>query len=523
MSTPLTRRDLIKKAALLGAAAISFPALETTAASESPRTSANSQKKVIVIGAGLAGLSCAYELAKRGHKVLVLEARDRVGGRIETIREPLSNKLHAEAGAYWLNDKHTVAMGYIKELGLESSLDEIELEKQYLLCHIRNKRVEAHLAPSDLWPEELNLSPQEKRMGLGGVLGSIFCDREFIGDPTESSWPPDSVRDRYGKMHFLEFLRSPHRVRIPTTNEFVPYTPTEGAIELIRPWFAWWDDLDKLSALAMIRYGAIGQRLCEDRAHPARWFTTKEGMDRFPQEFAKRVVQRGGTIRKDARVISIKGTTAEVTVQYTLASGKTVDVTGAYAVCTVPTTTLKKIVIHPPISEAKRKATQELRYASVSRAYLQIKGRVTDMKNSAGYTDLPIGNLLDMSFHHEQGPGKLLQGFMIGNQARQFSRMNAQDKQAFTLAQMRKIFPELKENDVDRFTYKCWDEDPWALGAYPLLAPDHFFLVKHLAQPEGRIHFSGEHTSEYTAWMEGALRSGHRAAREIDPSIPMNI
>jgi monoamine oxidase len=480
---------------------------------------ARSPRKVIVVGAGLAGLSSAYELVRQGHTVSVLEARDRLGGRIETLRRPFPEGVFAEAGAYWLNDKHTIAMGYIEELGLKSSLREVPLEKNYLLYHIRGRRVEAHLGPMDVWPSELKLSSRESAIGLGAILGSLFCDKDLVGDPLNPQWPPSRVKKCYEKMNFLEFLRSMHRIRVPSTNERIPYIPSEGAIELIRPWFAWWDDMDKLSALAMIRYGIVGQRLCEERSQPSRWFTSNGGMDAFPNKFAETLTELGVTIQTNAPVMDITQTKKGATVTFRSLSGDRHEV-GDFVICAVPATTLANINITPPLSESKQRALRTLSYASVARAYVHIHPGITDLQNGAGYTDRPIGNLLDMSFGRPDGPGTLIQGFMIGSQAKMFASMTSEDKKGFVWSQLLDLFPQLKESRLESFAEKCWDNDPWALGAYPLPTPHSFSLLAEIAKPEGRLHFAGEHTSIFSAWMEGALQSGCRAAIEIDSRIP---
>src|SRR5689334_8449488 len=85
-------------------------------------------QNIAVVGAGLACLSCAYDLARRGHKVTIFEARNRLGGRIETVRQPFTDSFFVEAGAYWLNDRHTVAWNFIEELGLKQEFLEVPLD-----------------------------------------------------------------------------------------------------------------------------------------------------------------------------------------------------------------------------------------------------------------------------------------------------------------------------------------------------------------------------------------------------------
>src|SRR5215203_958979 len=107
----LTRRDLLKHAAL------TLPALAVLPA---PSLAAR-PKKVIVIGAGLAGLSAAYELVQLGHDVTVLEARTRPGGRVHTLRSPFADGLYAEAGAISYSDSFRHMARYVKAFGLTAA------------------------------------------------------------------------------------------------------------------------------------------------------------------------------------------------------------------------------------------------------------------------------------------------------------------------------------------------------------------------------------------------------------------
>jgi monoamine oxidase len=87
---------------------------------------------------------------------------------------------------------------------------------------------------------------------------------------------------------------------------------------------------------------------------------------------------------------------------------------------------------------------------------------------------------------------------------------------ASPLDRCEKIFPGLRENFEGGASF-CWDEDEWARGAYSILKPREMFsLLPHVARPEGRVHFAGEHASAWPGWMQGALESGNRAAKEIN-------
>lgn len=108
----ITRRQFLRRSALAVAGAGLSSGTATAVVLSGPA------KKVLILGAGLAGLVAAYELSKLGHHVTILEARTRPGGRVHTLREPFSDGLYAEAGAARIPDEHELTLKYVKEFDL---------------------------------------------------------------------------------------------------------------------------------------------------------------------------------------------------------------------------------------------------------------------------------------------------------------------------------------------------------------------------------------------------------------------
>ena len=106
----LNRRSFISRSslALAGAALTRLPIITASVA----------PKKIIIIGAGMAGLSAGYELTQLGHDVTILEARGRPGGRVHTLREPFDDGLYAEAGAARIPEDHNLTLKYVKLFNL---------------------------------------------------------------------------------------------------------------------------------------------------------------------------------------------------------------------------------------------------------------------------------------------------------------------------------------------------------------------------------------------------------------------
>jgi phytoene dehydrogenase-like protein len=103
-----TRRQVVERLAWAAAAAAVGRPLVPLA------TSGGARKRVIVVGAGLAGLCAAHELVALGHDVTVLEAQDRPGGRVHTLRTPFSDGLYAEAGASRIPTSHDLTLAYAR-------------------------------------------------------------------------------------------------------------------------------------------------------------------------------------------------------------------------------------------------------------------------------------------------------------------------------------------------------------------------------------------------------------------------
>jgi monoamine oxidase len=481
---------LTKSALAFAALHASWP--KTRALVEKPEN-ARAQKRVVILGAGLAGLSAAYQLTRSGHDVTILEARSRAGGRVHTLHEPFADGLHAEAGAMFIPESHDLTMQYVRLFRLP--LIPIPAGKRQPAYYLRGKRINPNQAGRVNWP--LDLSPEEKRLGLGGMTEKYVMPavRE-MGNAEALNWPPEALK-KYDRMTYAEFLRS--------------QGASNDAVRLLRLNDAdlTGDGVDRVSALMVLREAALN-------LNSGQLYTIRGGTDLLPQALAARLESK---IRYGSPVVRIEHDTRGVRVTYAQA-GAHEAIAAEYLICTLPFSILKEVEVSPAFSSAKQRAIRELPYTSAARVYLQSRTEfwAGEGLGISAYTDLPVMAIVNSTLN-QRGTRGILDSYMTGEQSRRVTQMKETERLMFTLREVEKVYPAIRKN-FEGGTSVCWDEDRWARGAYAWFEPGQMSeLLPHIARVEGRIHFAGEHASSWPGWMQGAFQSGHRAAREINDAL----
>ena len=481
----MRRRDFLRQGLAAAAGAV-----VVGAQSPSERLARRGEpKKVIVVGAGLAGLSAAYELTEAGHDVTVLEARTRPGGRVLTLREPFSDGLYAEAGAMFFPDTHAYTLSYAKEFGLQ--LDLFRRPSEWQLAYMRGRRVKYKHGEPVAWPYEL--TDEERELGRPRMWAkfrppSIFDE---LGDPAAPGWV---VPKKYDEVSFAELLR-----RNGASREAVAF--------LTHGWGALWGEgFESVSALAVLRdtWHQLGS---EER------YRIRGGNDLLPKALAARLAE---SIRYGTEVTRVEQDAGGVRLRARRA-GEAETHAADYLVCAVPFSVLRRIEVSPPFSEGKRRAITELPYFSAARVSLQTRRKFWEDEGLSGFasTDLAFGEVFDMTAN-QAGRRGILQAYAGGQEARRIQALGEAERMRFVLGEMEKVFPGAREN-FEGGASKCWDEDPFARGASSWYRPGQMSeLWPHVATPEGRVHFAGDHTSAWIRWTNGAFQSGQRAAKEIN-------
>ena len=478
----LNRRTFIRRA-VAGAAGVAAgaPYLQAQVSSRA--------QKILVIGAGMAGLSAAFELVAQGHDVTVLEARARPGGRVFTMRETFADGLYADAGAMQVYDSHRRAQKYIAQFSLE--LDPIRSAAPGSLIYLMNRRIETAPNKPIAWPFPLNAD--EKDLDSRGLYARYVVP--LLKDVHEAD-TAGTLLQKFGehdRVTFSEYLgaRGASENAIAILNAGLPIGLGDGG--------------DHHSALNLLREAAYRQVRTQS-------FTIRGGTDRLPKALASRLAER---IRYGTPVLRIEQDASGVRA---IASDR--GSTGVFAadrmIVAVPFAVLRGVTFNPPLPEAMRAAIEQLPNTSVVKVFLQTRSRFWLAQGQSGgaSTDLPI-TLVSERTINQPGPRGILEAYVAGAQARRFCAMSDDDRQKAAIADLKRLFPDIEEH-YEAGASKCWDADPWSRGAYAWFRPGQMArFLPVLDKPAGRIHFAGDHTSPTPGWMEGALHSAERVVREV--------
>ena len=483
--TTINRRSFVRRSAagMVGLAAAASPL--------AARVAARAQK-IIVIGAGMSGLSTAFELVALGHDVTVLEARTRPGGRVFTLRETFADGLYADAGAMQVYDSHARGQRYIKQFGLD--LDPIRGTAPGSLMHLGGRRIEIRPNQPIDWPFTLN--DAEKGLTSGGLYAKYITP--LLAGVLEAD-RGGALLAKHGQldtMTFSAYLRS--------------QGASPGAIAILNAGLpiGLGDGGDHHSALNLLREAAY-------RSLRKQSFTIRGGTDRLPKALAS---QLGDRLHYGTPVARVEQDGSGVRVIATQ-RGTPHTFTAERVIVAVPFAALRTVQFNPVLSQPAREAIEQLPNTSVVKVFVQTRTRfwIAEGQSGGASTDLPISLLSERTIN-QPGTRGILEAYVVGSAARKFCAMSQEERLRAATADIAKLFPAISEQ-YESGTSKCWEEDEWSRGAYAWFRPGQMAkFLPTLGKPEGRIHFAGDHTSPTPGWMEGALQSAERVVKEVASS-----
>jgi monoamine oxidase len=444
----------------------------------------NQDKTVIVIGAGLAGLSAAYDLHREGWQVTVLEARDRVGGRVHSLRS-FSNGLVAEGGGEFIDKHHTRMLAFAKEFNLP--LGEVGSWQGQSGDWGSYGGKAGHQNDINVWGFDLG-SEYQKIWAALATLAKEVTDPAHPGSApnarvldkqTAADWINAQPVQTLAKRAFADHIRS----------EYTCEPENFSLLDLARNAALYYSGTDFYN----VNYRVIG------------------GNDQILRAIAAALPD----VRMNARVGSIRNEVDEVFVTYEQ-DGSFQTISAAFVVLAIPLPTVRQIEFNPPLPVTHQNLVNEISYGAVTKVLIEYRKRFWKEHGWNGRlsTDQHIVMTWEATSHidHEHG---ILTAYTGGDPGRKLSALSDEERIKLAVSVIEKIFPGSSAL-IENTATIAWINEPFTRGSYMALSPGQ--VTAHwqtLFAPAGRLFFAGEHATLYQGFMEGAVESGQRAAKNI--------
>ena len=443
----------------------------------------------IVLGAGLAGLSAAYQLTKWGWTVTVLEATGRSGGRVLSHRFAKNKTLVCELGGEWIGNQHPKITALCKEFDLPL------ITHEFGFC---------------FWN------------GTDGARPRIY-------EPGASPFSKKAQRS------FKRFRR-----------EYNKRIADEGWNRSLDK-LDWWTQLKKLKFTdkELLRRDLMDStdfgettRVTSAYAAAGEYFdsdSTDEmdskivgGNDLLAKKMAKAIVDAGGTVHLKSRVTSVhqRSVASKRAIKNSVrvrVAGRSTTYRADCCICALPAPCLNKIRWLPPLPLDKRLAADQLQYARIVKTAVLYDRRFWKRWPAAGFSTF-TGRVSDFCFdstYLQKGAQGILCSYAVGDKADDVAaEPDVNNVKQWLTEDMKHVLRARKPVRALAIKRHAWQHDKFTGGAYALYRPGEWFRIRPaLARPFGRVRFAGEHIADWQGFMEGAVVTGQRAARSMARSL----
>ena len=445
--------------------------------------------RVVVVGAGLAGLTAAYRLHQAGVNVQVFEAQDRVGGRCWSSRGWQQGQV-GEHGGEFINTRHVHMLGLADELGLQ--VDDVYAAAESGTSSIswvdgRSVRRGALLDPIN---EASRLLAAQVRRNGSYFAGEAGPAAVAFDEMTVAEWVTESTGES---------------IDSPMGRLFSAINASEYGL-----------DADELSASNLIDYFVTRAPGADER------YTIQGGNDLVPQGLVDALPR--GAVQLETALQAVRLTSSG---GYELTFSDDGQVEADYLVLSLPFTALQEVdLTDSGFSKRKRAAIDHLGMGTNSKVILQLDQPFSAFDNWSSYAlrgDSPQFWSWESS-NTDGGSGDfgLLTLFSGGRDGRSFPSDTAHGLAPDSvsdqmLAALDEMLPGIASAQTGDVWLDNWSKDPWVRGSYAAFVPGNITSYwGTTGLPEGKAHFAGEHTSLYSqGYLDGGVESGGRAAAEI--------
>lgn len=465
-----TRRQFLART-LAGSAGLLLSGSALGALSRRP---ALAGKRVVVIGAGFSGLACAYELKSVGYDVTVLEARNRVGGRVLSFADFIPGR-NVEGGGELIGSNHPAWVAYAEKFNLEF-LDVTEADAEFPIV-LGGKRLTAE--ESEALYEEMD-----------AALNTMNADAEPVDGEQPWNTPNAAALDARNTKDWIAACEASDLCKAAMTAMLTGDNGQDVALQ------------SYLGNLAQVRGGGGEPYWTESEV-----YRCKGGNQQLATMLAESVGPARVTLKLAARTVELRGDRAVVTA----ADGRTLECDDV--VLAVPPSVWHKIEFNPAIpATIKPQMGTNVKYlAHVKSKFWRDLELAPD-----SLSDGDITWTWDGTDNQEGTENAALNCFSGGPPA---ARCLAIPKETLDEEYAKRLDP-IYTGWRDQFVasrFMGWPNDPWTMAGYSFPAPGQVTTVgPAMHKGLGRLHFAGEHACyQFVGYMEGALHSGVSLAKRL--------
>ncbi|XP_048400495.2 amine oxidase [flavin-containing]-like [Stegostoma tigrinum] len=447
------------------------------------------KQDVIIIGGGLSGLSAAKLLTERGLNVVVLEARDRVGGRTYTVQGPEFQ--YVDLGGAYVGPTQNRILRLAKELGINTYKVN---EKEQLIHFVKGKSYPFKGPFPPMWNPIAYLD-----------YNNLWRTLDELGKkiPADAPWSAEHAME-LDNMTMKELIDKLCWTRLARefATLFVNVNVTSEPYEVSALWFLWY----------VRQCGGTSRIFSTTNGGQERKFIGGSGQ--ISERLAERMKDCVKLNRPVVRVEQTKGTIRVVTLY-----GEEYE--ADYVISAIPPALIQQIHYSPPLPPLRNQLIQRVPMGSIikcmvyySRAFWREKGYCGTMMIED--EESPISLTLDDT--KPDGSHPAIMGFILARKARLLlSLTKAERKQRICQIYARVLETEEALYAV-HYEEKDWCEEQYSGGCYTAYFPPGMFIQfgKVLREPFGRVYFAGTETAtKWSGYMDGAVQAGERAAREV--------
>jgi len=512
----LARRDFLLRAAAIGGTGLLMASmkawgvtLDSILTTPPALSGSGNGKRVVILGAGLAGMVAAYELGKLGYTCEILEARGFSGGRCQTARKGFElTELGGERqvcnfdegqyinhGPWRIPFGHQSTLHYTREFGVPLEVFNNDNDAAYVF----RENIEGPL-------KGRRLRQMEIKADMRGHVDELFAKTMQAGrlDDRVSANDKQLLLDYLVNEGYLDKSDLSYK-GTGARGYKTPPGVVDGTLE----------DPLQFSELLQSKLGHI-YRSANQYTQQKTMFQPVGGMDQIAKAFEQRV---GNVIRFNTEIVSLRNSPDGITVQCKdTQTGATRTVQGDFCLCTIPLSVLAQMDtdFSDPFKEAMKVA-----YTPTGKIGIQMKRRFWEEDDFiyGGHisTDIAgIGGISLPSWDWQGRKGTLLGYYNFGGQAARVSAMSPAQRMEFALESGEKVFPGVYRSSAESAFSVAWHRVQYNVGGWANWSEDARRTgYPMLLKGEGRTLLAGEHLSYINGWMAGAIESAWHQIEQI--------